>query len=118
MSALGTYARLSADQLDEVLTNVNVSTEEKQLALFYIAKYLHYLLKLINEKGGIILFQNLDSESCLEQINIAAKESLKLTPTQMCRLQTSTSSDGTLLDFSEKIQDGELTEIYEKFENG
>lgn len=114
---LGTYAGLSASQLNRVLTDTQASTEQKQLALFFITKYLKYVLKLEIEKGGIILFQNSDSESFLEQLNVGARMSLGQTPNQLCTLQKSMVLGDIFIDFSTKIQcDNELMEIYKKFE--
>ena len=114
---LGTYAGLSASQLTKVITNTQASTEQKQLALFFITKYFQYVLKLEIEKGGMILFQNFDSESFLEQLNVGARMSLGQTPNQLCTLQKSMVPNGIFIDFSTKIQcDNELMEIYKKFE--
>ena len=52
------YAKFSALKLNDILTNANASTQEKQLALFFITKYFRYLLKLITEKGGLLFLKN------------------------------------------------------------
>jgi len=113
---LGIWARLSASQLDMIITK-EASTEEKQQALCSITKYFQYILKLNIESGGMILFRNFDSELRLEHLNVVATKSLGLTINQICRLLKYTSLDDTPLDFSIKIQDdGELMKIYKEFE--
>ena len=115
---LGTYAGSSASQLYMILINAKATTQEKQLALFFITKYFQYGLKLHIEKGGLIFLQNFDSESCLEQLNARARRNLKLTTDQICILQKSISLNDTPLDFSKKIQrKKELMGIYNTFEN-
>lgn len=112
------YAEFSALKLNGILTNANASTQEKQLALFFITKYFRYLLKLITEKGGLLFLKNFDSESYLEELNIRARRNLELTTDQICILQKSIALEDTPRDFSIKIQgDNELKQIYETIEN-
>lgn len=112
------YAEFSALKLNDILTNANASTQEKQLALFFITNYFRYLLKLITEKGGLIFLKNFDSESYLEELNIRARRNLELTTDQICILQKSIALEDTPRDFSIKIQgDNELNQIYETIEN-
>lgn len=115
---LESYAAFSASQLNDILTNAKSSTQEKQLALFFIAKYFRYLLKISTEKGGLIFLKNFDSESYLEDLNIGARQNLELTPDQISILQKSIALEDTPRDFSIKIQgDNELKRIYETIEN-
>lgn len=113
----GVYARNSASRLNDILKKEQASTEQdKQLALFFITKYFQYKLKLKIERGGIIFFQNFNSERDLSRLGISTLQYLKLTPEQISRLQKSIALEDTFLDFSIKIQgEYELNEIYEAF---
>lgn len=81
-----------------------------------LPKYFQYKLKLKIERGGIIFFQNFNSERDLSRLGISTLQYLKLTPEQISRLQKSIALEDTFLDFSIKIQgEYELNEIYEAF---
>jgi len=115
-SPMMTYARLSAIHLNMNLNNKNASTQENQLALFYITKYLQYRQKLTIEKGRIFFLQDVDSELCLLKLDVETIKILGLGECQICRLQESIKIEDTYLDFSIKLQnDYELTKIYENF---
>ena len=115
---LTNYANFSAYQLKKILTKAKASTEEKQLALFSIAKYFRYGLRLSIEKGGIVFLKKFDSELYLKKLHRSARWNLELNTNQICRLQKSIDlEEETFLDFSKKIQcDSELMQIYETFE--
>ena len=115
---MAVYASKSASQLNAILKKAQATTEDKQLALFYITKYFQYLLKLTIKRGGIIFLQNFNSEVDLSRLRISAFQYLELTQEQICRLQKSIDLEkGIFLDFSNKIQgDHELKKIYESFE--
>lgn len=114
---LGVYARESAFQLNDILKKAQASTEQdKQCALFSITRYIRYRFELTTKRGGIIFFQNFNSEVDLSRLRINALQYLKLTPEQKSRLQKSIALEDTFLDFSIKTRgEKELKKIYEAF---
>lgn len=111
-----TYAVSSASQLYIIQTK-DATTQHKEVALFYIIKYLQYIQKLLLEKGGQILLRNYNSEFCIQKLITGITSNLNLTTYQINRLQKSVTLEDTPLDFSLKIKtDKDLIKIYEIFE--
>lgn len=111
-----TYATSSASQLNIILTK-DASTQDKEVALFYIIKYFQYREKLLLEKGGQIFLRNFNSELCIQKLISGVVRNLNFTTYQLYKLQKYVTLEDTPFDFSLKIKtDKDLIQIYKSFE--